>query len=286
MTWLADTFGRQVRELQMATSQPMGFFVKDVAAAVMAIGIAFYYSWRLTLVLSLSVPTASLVLWLVSRRLQPAIEAQRRELNIASKYTNTAFHAIDTVKVFNGQNHEIRQYASAINAAGLSYMIQGQVRASQMGSARFLVVVMFMAGFWYGLKLYKDGELTPGDVITTFYSFLMGNQAVTSLLAQYVILCKGKSAGATLERIVGELNNTLPLSKIAGTRTLEVCDGDIEVTNASNKLVPYCSVANYNSSHSHIHRTRRSPRLSALTYSSLLEKRHFCLVEVDLAKAR
>ncbi|ELR05408.1 hypothetical protein VC83_03566 [Pseudogymnoascus destructans] len=221
----------QARELQLATSQPMGFFVKDVAAAVTAIGIAFYYSWKLTLVLSLSVPTASLVMWLVSRRLQPAIEAQRRELNIASKYTNTAFHAIDTVKVFNGQNHEIRQYASAINAVGLSYMIQGQVRASQMGSARFLVVVLFMAGFWYGLKLHKDGELTPGDVITTFYSFLMGNQAVTSLLAQYVILCKGKSAGATLERIIGELSNTLPLSKVAGTRTLEVCDGDIEVTN-------------------------------------------------------
>lgn len=224
----------------MATSQPMGFFVKDVAAAVMAIGIAFYYSWKLTLVLSLSVPTASLVLWLISRRLQPAIEAQRRELNIASKYTNTAFHAIDTVKVFNGQNHEIRQYASAINAAGLSYMIQGQVRASQMGTARFLVVVMFMAGFWYGLKLHKDGELTPGDVITTFYSFLMGNQAVTSLLAQYVILCKGKSAGATLGRIIGELNNTLPLSKVAGSRTLEVCDGDIEVTNVGDKLVRYC----------------------------------------------
>ncbi|OBT62446.1 hypothetical protein VE03_08637 [Pseudogymnoascus sp. 23342-1-I1] len=221
----------QVRELQMATSQPLGFFVRDIAAAITAIGIAFYYSWKLTLVLSVSVPTASLVLWLVSRRLQPAIEAQRRELNIASKYTNTAFHAIDTVKVFNGQNHEIPQYVSAINAAGSSYLIQGQVRASQMGSARFLVVVMFMAGFWYGLLLYKNGELTPGDVITTFYSFLMGNQAVTSLLAQYVILCKGKSAGATLERIVGELNNTLPLSKIAGTRTLEVCDGDIEVTN-------------------------------------------------------
>ncbi|KAL5353075.1 ATP-dependent permease [Pseudogymnoascus australis] len=221
----------QVRELQMATSQPLGFFVKDIAAVIMAIGIAFYYSWKLTLVLSLSVPITSLVLWLVSRRLQPAIEAQRRALNIASKYTNTAFHAIDTVKVFNGQNHEVRQYASAINAAGLSYLIQGHVRASQMGTVRFLVVVMFMAGFWYGLMLFRNGELTPGDVITTFYSFLMGNQAVTSLLAQYVILCKGKSAGATLERIVGELNNTLPLSKIAGTRTLEVCDGDIEVTN-------------------------------------------------------
>ncbi|KFY39078.1 hypothetical protein V494_04121, partial [Pseudogymnoascus sp. VKM F-4513 (FW-928)] len=223
----------QVRDLQMATSQPLGFFIKDIAGAIMAIGIAFYYSWKLTLVLSLSVPTASLVLWLVSRRLQPAIEAQRRELNIASKHTNTAFQAIDTVRVFNGQTHEIRQYTSAINAAGLSYLIQGQVRASQMGVSRFLVIVMFMAGFWYGLKLYRDNELTPGDVITTFYSFLMGNQAVSSLLAQYVILCKGKSAGATLEQIIGEINDIVPLSKIAGTRTLEVCDGDIEVADVT-----------------------------------------------------
>lgn len=269
----------------MAASQPMGFFVRDVAAAIMAIGIAFYYSWKLTLVLSLSVPTAALVLWLVSRRLQPAIEAQRRELNIASKYTNTAFHAIDTVKVFNGQNYEIRQYASAINAAGLSYLIQGQVRASQMGSTRFLVVVMFMAGFWYGLTLYKNSELSPGDVITTFYSFLMGNQAVSSLLAQYVILCKGKSAGATLERIVGELDNNHQLSKIAGTRTLEVCDGDIEVTNVSSSLLPYYSIANYYSSHSHTRRTQVRLPLLALTYSSPPEKQHFYLVGVDLARA-
>lgn len=225
---------RHVRELQMATSQPLGFFLQHIAAALAATGIALYYSWKLTLVLSTSIPIAALFLWLISRRLQPAIEAQKRELNEASKYANTAINAVDTVKVFNGQDNEVWQYTSAIKTAAKSYLIQANANALQMGFSRFLLIVMFVAGFWYGLVLYKEGGLSPGNVFTTFYSFLMANQAVQSLLPQWLILSKGMSAGKTLKQIMGGMNDKRRVSKITGSRQLESCAGDIEVINVSD----------------------------------------------------
>lgn len=269
----------------MATSQPLGFMARDIASATVATSIALYYSWKLTLVLSLSVPSAAVGLGLISRPLPSAIEAQKRKLNEASKYTNTAFKAIDTVKVFNGQHHEIRQYSSVIDAAGKYFLVQAHVNSLQMGTMRFLVVIMFMAGFWYGLFLYREGELTPGNVITTFYSFLMGNQAVGSLLSQWLVLSNGKSSGEKLDQIVGELDDNDKFTKIAGSRILESCEGDIVVSNVSFKLSILGTRANLHSLHSRTHQIRLSWHLSILTYSSPLERQHAYLDEVALGRA-
>lgn len=217
----------------MATSQPLGFFIQDIAAALAAVSIALYYSWKLTLVLSTSIPVTAGVLLLISRRLQPAIEAQRRQLNQASQFANTAINALDTVKVFNGQDHEVRQYVTAIKTAAKSYLVQANANALQMGFSHFLLIVMFMAGFWYGLVLYNEGGLTPGSVLTTFYAYLMANQAVESLLPQWLVLSKGMSAGETLKQIIGELNDEGGVAKVTGSRRPESCAGDIEVANVN-----------------------------------------------------
>jgi ATP-binding cassette subfamily B (MDR/TAP) protein 1 len=227
---------RQIRDLQMATSQPLGFFIENIAAALAAVGIAEYYTWKLTLVLATSIPIAAGVLWLISRRLQPAIEAQKRALNEASKFADMAINAVDTVKVFNGQDHEVRQYVATIKKAAKLYMIQANANSLQMGFSRFLLIVLFVAGFWYGLVLYNEGGLTPGNVLTTFYSFLMANQAVELLLPQLLVLSKGMSAGETLKQIIGEMNDERRVSKITGSRRPTSCAGDIEVTKVNGAI--------------------------------------------------
>lgn len=171
---------------------------------------------------------------LISRRLQPAIEAQRRQLNQASQFANAAINAIDTVKVFNGQDHEVRQYVAAIKTAAKSYLVQANTSALQMGFSQFLLVAMFMAGFWYGLVLYNEGGLTPGSVLTTFYAYLMANLAVESLLPQWLVLSKGMSAGEALKQIIGEINDERGMAKITGSRWPETCAGDVEISNVSD----------------------------------------------------
>jgi ATP-binding cassette, subfamily B (MDR/TAP), member 1 len=170
-----------------------------------------------------------MILALITRKLQPAIETQKRDLIEASKYSHTTIKEVDTVKVFNGQDQETWQYACAIKKAAKSYMIQANANSLQMGITRFMTTATFVVGFWYGIVLVRNG-LSPGSVLTTFYSCLMTTQAAEALLPQWLVLSKGLSAGETLRHILLQLERGWRVSKMTGTLKPVTCHGDVEVS--------------------------------------------------------
>ncbi|KAF7543873.1 hypothetical protein G7Z17_g10391 [Cylindrodendrum hubeiense] len=184
----------QTRELQLATSQVLGLLVCDVITSFASLGIAFYYSWKLTLVLLAILPISVVVLSLATRRLEPAIQTQRRYLAIASKHAVASITAIDLVKVFNGCDQEVWQYRAAVMAAANPYLVQAQCNSTQMGYISFSGIAMFVVGFWYGVILVNGG-LAPGHVLATFYATLASFQAIEALMPQWLVIAKGMSAG-------------------------------------------------------------------------------------------
>ncbi|KAI4271731.1 MAG: hypothetical protein L6R38_006798, partial [Xanthoria sp. 2 TBL-2021] len=222
----------QIRELQMGTSQPLGFALQSTVTALSALGLALYTAWDLTLITIATIPFAALVLGWISSRMQPSIEAQAKELNTASKFANNAFQAIDVVKCFNGQDFETWQYAKAINRAAKKYLIQAKANALQIGFVRFITLSMFVQGFWYGSHIVITGKKEPGQVLTAFWSCLSALQAVEQILPQILVLEKGRAAGATLQAILTQMDKRHRVI-MSGQLTPEFCEGDIEVRNVS-----------------------------------------------------
>ena len=218
--------------MQLAVSQPLGFLLFEVVGSIVALGTAFYFSWKLTLVIIAAFPVAAVVLCIISIRLGPAIEAQKRELSRASKYANTAITAIDTVKVFNGQDHEVWQYYSTIKQAAGNYLVQARANALQFGVTKFTMVAIFVLGFWYGIILANKG-LDPGHVVTTFYACLNAMQAVEIVLPQWLVLTKGMSAGETLKSIRDQLKHRRTVTYEDSSIKPAFCPGDIEINGVS-----------------------------------------------------
>ncbi|KAF7922906.1 hypothetical protein EAE99_007098 [Botrytis elliptica] len=222
----------QIRELQLSTSQPLGFLLFETASACAALGTAFFYSWNLTLVIIVTFPVAGGILYLISRKMGPAIEAQKSELSQASKFTNTAITAIDTVKAFNGQDQEVWQYLLAIKRSTIHYMIQARSNAFQFGITKFVMVAIFVQGFGYGLTLVDHG-LDAGKVLTTFYACLTGMMAIEVVLPQWLVLAKGMSAGATLKSIMNQVDRGGVAQYTEGLMMPKICSGDIEVNDVT-----------------------------------------------------
>jgi ATP-binding cassette subfamily B (MDR/TAP) protein 1 len=222
----------QIRELQLSVSQPLGFLLFETVSAIVALGTALYFSWNLTLVIIATFPIAGGILYLISRKLTPAIEAQKRALTEASKLANTAVAAIDTVKAFNGQDQEVWQYLSAIKRSTAYYMVQARASALQFGITKFIMVAIFVQGFWYGISLVDHG-LSAGRVLTTFYACMMGMQALEIILPQWLVLAKGMSAGATLKSIMDQVDRGKNVCKVEGSIKPASCSGDIEVNEVS-----------------------------------------------------
>lgn len=225
---------RQIRELQLGVSQPLGFLVYEIFGSLAALILAFYYSWKLTLVLIAAFPIAAFILAFITRPLGPAIETQKLELTRASKYANTAITAISVVKAYNGQDHEVWQYFDTIKHVAASYLVQARVNALQFGIVKFVMMVIFVQGFWFGLYLVNHG-LQPGNILTAFYACLTAMQAVEILLPQWLVLTKGMSAGATLKAIRDEMRNQQREKRTVKYDNPESCSGDIEIKGASFK---------------------------------------------------
>lgn len=219
---------RQIRELQLAISQPLGFLCTEIVGSCIALGIALFFSWKVTLVVAATFPIMALVLSWVSRSLGPAIEAQKRELTKASKHANTAMTYITTVKAFNGQEQEVWQYYGTIKIVAAKYLIQARANALQFGIVKFAMIAIFVQGFWFGLYLVRRG-LDPGHVLTAFYACLFSAQAIEIILPQWLVLTKGMSAGRTLKSIMIQMQDGRKVTTMTGGLKPTTCVGDVEI---------------------------------------------------------
>lgn len=220
---------RHIRELQAATSQPLGFGIQYAVTTSTALGLALYYSWSLTFVTLATVPLSAVVLALVSARMQPGIDAQAEELTNASKLLSNAISAIYTIKSFNGQDFELHQYVMAIRRAAKHYLAQAKANAVQIGLVRLITLGMFVQGFWYGSYLVNTGRRNPGEILTAFWACLMAMQSVEQILPQLIVLEKGRAAGAKLKMKIAQTESGRKVIKSVGRKTPIYCNGDIEV---------------------------------------------------------
>ncbi|TKA77577.1 hypothetical protein B0A49_02831 [Cryomyces minteri] len=230
---LIPRFQMQIRELQLATSQPLGSVFADISTAVASLALAFYYSWSLTLVILATVPVVVVIVGLLSASVQLNIERQQEKLTEASKYSTNAFLAIETVKCFNGQDLEIFKFSKAIDAAKTFYIRQANANALQMGFVQLATLGMFVQGFWYGSTLLDSGTKNAGQVLTTFWSALSATQAIQQILPNMLVLEKGRAAGATLRAIMVQMEKGPNVSHTRGGMKPPRCAGDIDVRNLS-----------------------------------------------------
>ncbi|KAL7620164.1 ATP-dependent permease [Parahypoxylon ruwenzoriense] len=222
----------QTRELQLASSVVLGSLSEETATSIANLVVAFYGSWKLTLVLLSTVPVSTIVLSLLTRKLKPSIQAQKQALSEASKYAISAITAIELVKVFNGVDDETRQYCQAIRRSMDKYLIQARASAYQLGYTRFWIDGIFVLGFYYGASLV-DGGLSPGNVVTTFYAALAALQAIEAFVPMYTALARGMSAGQALHFIAHDFEDGRKVNRMIGRHCPQECRGDIEINDVS-----------------------------------------------------
>ena len=223
----------QIRELQLATSQPLGSLFNLGAQAVLSLIQALVRAWDLTLVTLATVPViVGAVIW-VGRGMQRNLEQQQNKLTEAQKFTTSAFSAIETVKCFNGQEIEHDKYVTKLVEAAASYYRVACANGMQMALVVLLSVSMFVQGFYYGGQLIAEGKRSCADVITTFLSAVAAFNAINSILPQLLVLEKGRTAGSTLRAIMAQVQQGSNFQRIRGLLTLATCRGDIDVKNVT-----------------------------------------------------
>ncbi|KAJ9150440.1 Alpha-factor-transporting ATPase [Pleurostoma richardsiae] len=223
----------RTRELQSGTSQVLGFLICDTFIALACLIVAFSFCWQLTLVLLATIPISFVALTVLSRGLDPALDAQTRSLGHASKYVTAAISAIDLVKVYGGSDHEVWQYLQAIRKAAKSYLVQARCNCLQMGYIKLWMMSLFVVGFWLALYLVNKGSTTAGNAVTTFYAVLIAFEAAESVGPQWLVLAKAMSAGLSLKATASDFQDGREVRKIQGYHEPATCVGRVEIRDVT-----------------------------------------------------
>lgn len=215
----------------MATSQPLGLVLHYSFRTITSLGLAFYTSWRLSLVTLAGIPIFSLIVSLLGSKMKPSVEAQQEELSRASKVVSSATSSIETVKCLNGQAFEHRGFTTRIERAASQYLKHARLNSFQISIVRLMMFSMFVQGFWYGSNLATSGKLSSADVLRTFWACLSAAQSIELVLPQVILLEKGKLAATSLTIILNGQMEEGATAEMQGESYPRYCEGDIEVND-------------------------------------------------------
>ncbi|KAF4553095.1 ABC transporter-like protein 17 [Elsinoe fawcettii] len=198
----------QIRDLQLAASQPLGAVVAIIANACFSFGLAMWYSWKLTLVIMASIPVVLIFTVLVNQPVSFQGHMQQQKKTEALKVMSDALNTIDIVKCANAQEFEKQRYAAKIKEIAYWFYKTVNINAMQQGFVQFMASALFVQAFYYGGVLVRSGEKNPGDIVTTFLSALSVFTSLNTINAQMLVLELGRIAGGRMQRIISEVEQT------------------------------------------------------------------------------
>ncbi|KAJ4992694.1 ABC a-pheromone efflux pump [Stagonosporopsis vannaccii] len=227
------TIQLHIRDLQLSVSAPFGEGLQCIIAAIAAMGVAFYYSWDLTLVIICTVPVIYLVEAQLSKKLNERSHEQADQLQTALKHITNAVQSIETVKCFNGESYELKAFTKTASLAAQTYKRVANMRSMQIGLIQFFTFTVFVQGFAYGSHLIRSGDLDVRSVITTFWAALLAIGGITGFLPQFIVLQKGRTSGGRLRSLIEQMSEEEGPWEMQGDFKPLRCPGDIEFRNVT-----------------------------------------------------
>ena len=206
----------------------MGLVIQFLVTFITSFVLGLKSSWSLTLTILASLPIIITVVSVVAPRMQRNINLEKTHLSHAASHLIRAVTAITTVKAFNAQAHEVTRFDMILNLATTAYLRLAQINGLQQGAVRFLVLAMFVQGFWYGGSLVAKGDLDAGSVMLVFWASLMAVSALQNISPQLIILEKGKVASAELALVCSSAHKKEE-GEVEATTV-----GDVELKNVSD----------------------------------------------------
>ncbi|PPQ92085.1 hypothetical protein CVT25_008266 [Psilocybe cyanescens] len=199
---LMAKFSRETDEVRMASSLASGMLIQYLTTCITCLVLAFTRSWALTLVILSALPVLVIVQGLSQGFAAPLLAHEREQTGVAATIVDRAVAAISTVKAFNAANLEHTRASDIFVTLRLAARSLNKLWAVTSGVSQFVMMAMFVQGFWFGSKLVREGKISAGDVMAVFWACLIASSNLQMCVPQFIVLAKGKIGMAALLTLV------------------------------------------------------------------------------------
>ncbi|GAA5866883.1 hypothetical protein JCM8547_003906 [Rhodosporidiobolus lusitaniae] len=199
---LMGRFTKDTDDVRISCSQTVGNTIQNFSSFLFCLILSFYRQWLLTFVILASVPLVCGVV-IICERFANGFALRLRETTArCNSRVDRILGAIPTVKAFNAEDEELKGFQKLSKADFTAYCKLHFVWGLQGGAIQFILLSMFVQGFWFGAYLIRRGTASTASVSTCFWACLLAATYLQACIPLLVILEKGKIAMAGLIQLL------------------------------------------------------------------------------------
>jgi ABC-type bacteriocin/lantibiotic exporter with double-glycine peptidase domain len=145
-----------------------------IAQLLSGLIVAFYYGWKMTLVLLAASPVMVLAGSLSMIFISSSSKKSQKRSGSANELANEAISGVRTVHSFNSSDSLLSHYSELIHGAAKEGIKSGHWTGIAGGTTYLLIFAIYALGMWYGGTLVNNDEMNPGDVLIVFFAVMVG----------------------------------------------------------------------------------------------------------------
>uniref|UniRef100_A0A452US15 P-type phospholipid transporter n=1 Tax=Ursus maritimus TaxID=29073 RepID=A0A452US15_URSMA len=171
---LEEEMTTDVSKINEGIGDKIGMFFQSIATFFIGFIVGFTRGWKLTLVILAISPVLGLSAAIWAKILSSFTDKELLAYAKAGAVAEEVLAAIRTVIAFGGQKKELERYNKNLEEAkriGIKKAITANI---SIGAAFLLIYASYALAFWYGTSLVLSNEYSIGQVLTVFFSVLIG----------------------------------------------------------------------------------------------------------------
>jgi ATP-binding cassette subfamily B (MDR/TAP) protein 1 len=226
---VSSTLNADITLIQDGISEKIANLINQISSAVVSLGVAFYFGWKMTLVLLAVTPLLGLSGALQSRFITNATQKGLKKNAKANEVTCETVGGVRTVYSFVSETLLAQRHWRHLTEASNTNIKNAHLMALGLAVVAFFRFGMHAFGMWYGGKLILEGEMDIGAVLTVFFSIIFGGMAVGTASQIFPDIAKAKGAAAGIFSIL-ERDPLIDANEGNGV-TLPSLDGKLSFKN-------------------------------------------------------
>jgi ATP-binding cassette subfamily B (MDR/TAP) protein 1 len=234
---LATRVSSECQSIQGGIGEKCAMFAYTISTVTAGFVLGFVKGWQLTLVLCACIPVISVAGTFFMMSMQKGASRTDEAYAVSGARAEEALKGIRTVQALGGEEHEISLYKKTLLATKAVVIKFGVYAGLSLGIIFAALAGMYSLGFWYGSVLIEDQTwnsvtgrpYSPGDVLTIFFSVLMGAFSMSQLTPCAKAFALAKQSGATAIAII-DRKSEISIEDPKGQR-LSNLQGDVSFEN-------------------------------------------------------
>lgn len=187
---------KDVQQIESAIGVDTPAILYHITSALLCFGVAFYFSWKVTFICLLGFPLILILVAFLNPKISNKILLSKGIEDTISNRLHFIMSSLLTVKLFQKEEYEKCSISKLFKHDMQALKTVYHFVYAQEGTMRFLILAMYIQGFFFGSYQVREHNLPAGNVITVFWSCASGAMALQEAIALLYKLNEG-SVSAT-----------------------------------------------------------------------------------------